>query len=170
MSDDLTDRVAALEAAMARLEAGLGSNHSGTPLPPAQAGEFWALEGLEQRHPEGAVLLAGSVEVPEAGPVRWQYGLAQASLLDLDWAELAAALDALGHPVRLTLLQLVLSGVRSTAALAARDELGTTGQLHHHLRVLLGAGWLSSTSRGHYEIPASRVVPLLAILLAARPT
>ena len=42
-----------------------------------------------------------------------------------------------------------------------------THQLHHHLRQLVAAGWLASTRRGHYEVPAARVVPLLVTVLAA---
>lgn len=171
---DLEQRVAALEAALARLTA----DHSGSSpsnretaarKTPAPESEYWFLEELERRHPEGAIAFAGSVEVPDAGPTRWQYGLTSERLAETDWSAYATQLDALAHPVRLTLLQLIHSGVRSTAELAAQDELGTTGQLHHHLRALLNAGWLVSTARGHYQIPATRVVPLLVILLAARP-
>ncbi len=61
-----------------------------------------------------------------------------------------------------------MRGVRTTAALLAEDSLGTTGQLHHHLRQLVAAGWLSVVKRGEYAVPAQRAVPLLVIMLAAR--
>lgn len=174
---ELEERVAALEAAVARLT-GTGSAAVTDSRPavestdpnPDRDSDFWYLEELERREPEGAVAFTGSVEVPERGPVRWQYGSTSERLAEADWSAYATQLDALGHPVRLTLLQLIHSGVRSTAELAAQEGLGTTGQLHHHLRVLINAGWLASTGRGHYEIPATRVIPLLAIILAARPT
>jgi hypothetical protein len=55
------------------------------------------------------------------------------------------------------------------ADLAELDEVGTTGQIYHHLRRLTGAGWLHTTARGHHEVPPGRVVPLLVVLSAARP-
>jgi hypothetical protein len=71
--------------------------------------------------------------------------------------------------VRLRLLRRVLGGARSTAELADDKELGTTGQLYHHLRQLAATGWLRSTGRGRYAVPGERVVPLLVILTAAQP-
>jgi hypothetical protein len=44
----------------------------------------------------------------------------------------------------------------------------TTGQLYHHLRQLVAAGWLRTSLRGRYAVPADRIVPLLALLAAAR--
>jgi len=63
----------------------------------------------------------------------------------------------------------VLTGLHTTAELAALDGLGTTGQLYHHLRQLQAAGWLRSTGRGRYDVPPTRVIPLLVILTAAQP-
>jgi hypothetical protein len=79
-------------------------------------------------------------------------------------AECAAALNALAHPVRL-LLHEILLGVRTTAGLSEHERLGTSGQLYHHLRQLV---WLRSTARGQYSVPPERVVPLLTVLAAAR--
>ena len=76
-------------------------------------------------------------------------------------------LAALSHPVRLRLLQHVLNGSATTAELAEDDSLGTTGQLHHHLRALVAAGWLTSTGRGRWSIPGPRVIPLLVVIVAA---
>lgn len=161
---DLKSRVAALERAVTRLTA--------MPAPPESSAEdatddLWVLSGLRERGVEG-VLMAGTLAVPDQGPVAWQYGLAAGTLLELDWAEHAATIDALSHPVRLTILQLVLSGVRSTSALLGQGALGTTGQLHHHLRQLVAAGWLALVRRGEYAVPLQRVVPLLAVILAAQ--
>ena len=69
--------------------------------------------------------------------------------------------------MRLRLLREILGGRQSTSELAEIEELGTTGQLHHHLRQITAAGWLRSAGRGRYAVPAERVVPLLAILTAA---
>lgn len=92
-----------------------------------------------------------------------------ASLLEEDWTVHAAALTALGHPSRLRILQLVARGEASTAAeMAHADGLGTTGQIYHHLRQLVAAGWLRTTTKGRHEVPVERLVPLLVVLTASR--
>jgi hypothetical protein len=155
---DVADRLAALEARVAALE---GSKEQ----PP---GKFWALEGLRERRPEGAVLFTGTVPLPTGEYYEWQQGAVPAKLLELDWTELSASIAALGHPVRLLLLREILKGARSTAELQEHEAVGTTGQLYHHLRQLVAAGWLRTTGRGQYAVPGSRVVPLLVVLTAAR--
>jgi hypothetical protein len=61
------------------------------------------------------------------------------------------------------------SALRGTVAeLRAHERLGTTGQLYHHLRQLVSAGWLRTTARGQYAVPGERVVPLLVALAATR--
>ncbi|MDO3700929.1 helix-turn-helix domain-containing protein [Micromonospora sp. C28SCA-DRY-2] len=163
---DLEERVTALEAQVAALV-----QHQPVAEPAEPSGDtFWALHGLKRLVPadgSGAVLYTGTVRL--AGQHHdWQYGLPVDAVLDADWTELAGALTALAHPVRLRLLREILGGRHTTAALAEIEGLGTTGQLHHHLRQLTAAGWLRSTGRGQYAVPGDRVVPLLAILTAAR--
>ncbi|WP_406066117.1 ArsR/SmtB family transcription factor [Micromonospora sp. NBC_00860] len=162
----MESRLAALETQVAALCERLTAE---PPAPPASEGTFWALDGLKQRLPAdgtGAVLYTGTVRV--AGQhYDWQYGRTVDDLLANDWTELAGTLSALAHPVRLRLLREILGGRQSTSELAEIDELGTTGQLHHHLRQITAAGWLRSAGRGRYAVPAERVVPLLAILTAA---
>ncbi|MFI5952661.1 ArsR/SmtB family transcription factor [Cryptosporangium sp. NPDC051539] len=159
--DDLAARMATIEQRVAALE--------GSPAP-APEGTFWALDGLKERtEGAGAVLYTGTVGLPTGERYDWQYGTPVDTLLGTDWSAFAERLAALGHPVRLRLLHRVLEGARSTAELAADDELGTTGQLYHHLRQLTAAGWLVSAGRGRYRVPAERVVPLLAILAGVRP-
>ena len=75
---------------------------------------------------------------------------------------------ALGHTLRLRLLREILGGRRTATELAGLDEVGTSGQIYHHLRQLTAAGWLRQAGRGRYEIPAGRVVPLLVALATAR--
>lgn len=165
--DDLAAELTDIRERLSDLEARApGPAPAGTPDPVT----FWALEGVQKRrsdHPEtaeGMVLLAGSMHLPTGEPVEWQQAAATTELLETDWSGRAAALAALGHPVRLDLLQRILKGTTHTADLA--DELGSTGQLHHHLRQLVAAGWLQQKGRGSYVVPAGRVVPLLAILTA----
>ena len=90
------------------------------------------------------------VEVP-AGPIRWQYGLRAEDLLDRDWSEFARPVEALGHPVRLELVRRILTGTQTTAELLELDQFASTGQLYHHLRQLVSAGWLVSPRRGHHQ-------------------
>ncbi|HIT76766.1 MAG TPA: helix-turn-helix transcriptional regulator [Candidatus Avipropionibacterium avicola] len=156
------ERLAALEEAIAELSTRRVAEPSSDP----GDDQFWIVNELERQDLE-VVTFAGRLEVPDAGPVHWQYGQGAAELAERDWSELAATMDALAHPVRLRLVQLVHCGVRTTAELQQQEGLGTTGQLHHHLRQLVAAGWLTSPRRGHYEVPATRVVPLLTIMLAA---
>ncbi|MFD4482656.1 ArsR/SmtB family transcription factor [Streptomyces sp. NPDC058471] len=165
---DLEERVAELERRMAELES------AGPAAPAVGEGDFWALDALKARHPvsddaDGAVMFTGSVRVPTGHRYEWQYGLLTETVFEGDWTETAESFAALGHPVRLRLLREILGGLRTAADLAALDDVGTTGQIYHHLRQLTGAGWLHTTERGRYEVPAGRVVPLLVVLTAARP-
>ncbi|GAA4622985.1 helix-turn-helix domain-containing protein [Actinoallomurus vinaceus] len=163
----LAERLARLEERVARLEEG------GAPVEPvgasAEAGALWALAGLKDRMPApGAVLFTGTVDLPTGEHYEWQEGRTTEDLIGADWTQGAAALAALAHPVRLLLLREVLLGTRTTAALGEHEQLGTSGQLYHHLRQLVAAGWLRAEGRGEYAVPGERVVPLLALLQAAR--
>ncbi len=132
----------------------------------ATAETFWILEGLEQRVGPRAVAYAGSL-VRDDGPVRWQLTHDSEQLVELDWTTLAPALSALGHPARLRILQLIARREADTAAdLADTQSLGSTGQIYHHLRQLVAAGWLRATTKGRHEVPPERLVPLLVVLAA----
>lgn len=165
---DLTARVRALEEQVAALQENRPTDgNRGEPVPDSE--KFWALRGLKTRSPEaGAVLFTGSVRSTEDEPVEWQQGSSTDTLLEQDWSEFAEPLAALGQPVRLTLLHAVLDGTRTVAGLGSVEGVGTSGQLYHHLRQLVSAGWLRTAGRGRYEVPATRVVPLLVILSAAQ--
>lgn len=178
----LTARVDALESREKSATSPPDAESRATPsrapsLPDAITGEdaFWALTALHARLPDdattadGAVMLVGSLTLPDGGPVAWQDTAGSAGLLESDWSDSAEAFAALGHPVRLELLRQILNGTHSTGELAAIETLGTTGQLHHHLRQLVTAGWVRQVGRGNYEVAASRIVPLLACLVAVRP-
>ncbi|MET7866859.1 ArsR/SmtB family transcription factor [Micromonospora taraxaci] len=165
----MEERITALETQVAALIERVTPTPPASDTPPVPEGTFWALDGLQERLPPdgtGAVLYVGTVRVADQR-YDWQYGRTVDDLLTSDWTELAATMSALAHPVRLRLLREILGGRQGTGELAEIEDLGTTGQLHHHLRQLTAAGWLRSTGRGRYAIPAERVVPLLAILAAA---
>jgi hypothetical protein len=158
----------ALERRLAALEA------TGGRAPRLGEGDFWALDGLKEQLAEveaadGGVLFTGAVRLPTGEQYEWQYGALTERLLADDWPAAADAFAALGHPVRLRLLREILGGRRTAAELAALEEIGTTGQIYHHLRQLTGTGWLQTTGRGRHEVPPGRVVPLLVVLSAARP-
>lgn len=164
---ELAERIAALEERVQRLE-------EQETAAPATAGPdvFWALDGLKARAPGGGVLFTGMVTLPTGENYEWQYGEPAEALLDADWHELAADLapqiTALAHQVRLVLLGQVLGGARSVSDLQQNPALGTSGQLYHHLRQLVSAGWLRSMGRGQYTVAPERIIPLLVILAAAR--
>ncbi|WP_454086312.1 ArsR/SmtB family transcription factor [Georgenia sp. Marseille-Q6866] len=159
------DRLAALEERVAALESRLAtSTADAVPDSP-----LWALQGLQERVEDpGAVMLVGHVELPDGRRAQWQLGAATDDLLAADWTEEADVLVALGHPVRLRLLQRVLGGATTVAELVDTDGVGTSGQVYHHLRQLTAAGWLRALGGGRYEVPVARVVPLLAVVLGGR--
>ncbi|UFU02308.1 helix-turn-helix domain-containing protein [Ruania suaedae] len=172
MADEISD----LRTALAALEARVADLERTSPPAPASSTDpdvFWALAGLRERiasdpgRAPGAVMLVGSVALPD-GAAEWQQGASSAGLLETDWSDSASALSALAHPVRLELTRHILNGTHATAELAALEGLGTTGQLHHHLRQLVSAGWVRQSGRGSYEVPAARVVPVLAVVMAAQ--
>lgn len=165
---DLEQRVADLERRLAALE------NAQPTAPRLGEGDFWALQGFKEqlaglKAADGGVLFTGAVRLPTGEQYEWQHGALTEGLLDDDWTESAESFAALGHPVRLRLLREVIGGRRTAAELAELDEVGTTGQIYHHLRQLTGAGWLHTTGRGRYEVPPGRVVPLLVALSTARP-
>ncbi|GGF00214.1 ArsR/SmtB family transcription factor [Mycetocola zhadangensis] len=167
----LRDEVRALAERLSALEA--QPTTSTTAVDGAAAPDaFWALTGLRSRlgdaesTRDGAVMLVGAVTLPTGAPVEWQQSAGTRGMFEVEWEDHAAAFAALGHPVRLELLRQILSGTHATAELAGIESLGTTGQLHHHLRQLVTTGWVKQTGRGSYDVPASRVVPLLACLTA----
>lgn len=116
------------------------------------------LAALEQR--------IAALEAAAADRLRPQAVDGEEAVLEADWTEWAGALAALGNPVRLTLLQQILRGTSTVSGLSAVQGLGTSGQIYHHLRQLTAEGWLHSPSRGVFAVPPSRVVALLAILVA----
>ncbi|MGY1842236.1 hypothetical protein [Modestobacter sp. SYSU DS0875] len=164
------------DARLTRIEERLTALERRRPTPPGPAlpdeERFWLLTGLAgdaAELPGGAVAYGGQVRLPGGEEYAWQrtHGAEEIRSTgpEVDDA-LASTLSALAHPVRLRLLREVLGGTTTTAALAALPGLGTTGQLHHHLRQLTAAGWLRTTARGAYGVPPERVVPLHVVLAA----
>ena len=154
--DLLEKRLAALEAAVAD-----GAH-------PLETDEFWALRELKRRAQDRSrVLFTGSLTLPTGAHYEWQETVEVPEVLEADPTQAVAALSALAHPVRLHLLHEVLRGRRTVPELS--EGLGTSGQLYHHLRQLVAEGWLATSGRGVYDVPAARVVPLVTLLATARP-
>lgn len=164
--NDLPDRVTALERRLAEVEATLSRSGTRPVAPPVDGDALWALAGLLDRNPEGdVVLLAGSVTAPNGQVAHWQMQATTDEYFSSDFAERADTLAALAHPVRLRILQRLLTDCTSVQDLLAAGEFGTSGQVYHHLRQLVSAGWLRAVGNGRYEVQVARIVPLLGILL-----
>lgn len=168
MSDN--ERLDALEQRVTDLEAQLERIRAESPAPPAPDPDtFWALEGLRARaDAPGAVLMTGHVRLPDGRTARWQQSATTGELLEDDWADNTDVLAALGHPVRMRLLQHLLRGATTVHDLTRIDGMGTSGQVYHHLRQLSSAGWLRARGGGRYEVPVDRIVPLLTFVLGTQ--
>lgn len=160
-STDLEKRLKDLEQRVAELEQ---QNHIQPSTPDKET--FWALDKLQHDHPLGALIFAGHVQLPTGKQYIWQEGEDMPKLLAADWQMAASALAALGHPLRLCILRAVLDGKQTTQDLQEQPDLSGAGKLYHHLRELQAAGWLTTLSRGRYDIPTEKIVPLLIILRA----
>lgn len=88
-------------------------------------------------------------------------------LLGLNRGKAAKVLSALAHKQRLDLLLEVWNEPLTGAELVERLNLGTTGQLYHHLKALTGSDLMSQEERGgRYTVSAHRRFPLLVLLSA----
>ncbi len=163
-------RLRALEEAVASL--------SGERLEKVQRGttslspkKFWAIDHIAQHGGEkGGVVFAGQVTLPAGETYAWQIQDGTSELMAAEWSVANAPLAALAHPMRLTILKALLNGIRDTQSLQVLPDMGTTGQLYHHLKELESAGWIRQPRRGEYIVLAERVVPLLAIISACEVT
>jgi ArsR family transcriptional regulator, arsenate/arsenite/antimonite-responsive transcriptional repressor len=144
VTDD--ERLAALEARVAALEAAASSSSA------------------EIVDDSGVVSYEGAVRLH--GEVSWRIDYSPSAALGLPAAPTAEVLAALGHPVRLALVRRLLTGPASAAELQDAAELSSTGQVYHHLRALTAARVVEQDGRS-FRVPATGVVPVLTMLLAA---
>ncbi|QVQ53282.1 helix-turn-helix transcriptional regulator [Spiractinospora alimapuensis] len=157
----LDRRMAALERRVEALEGRASTTAAEHDEP------LWVLDGVRARaEAPGAVVLAGAVTVPDGRAAHYQVNGSTSELLGSDFADRVEALSALAHPVRLRILQRLLTDASTVQDLADNGDFGTSGQIYHHLRQLVSAGWLQAQGRGRYEVPVARVVPLLTVFLA----
>lgn len=160
MTEDLESRLAALDARLAALEA--------RPPRPAQppAHDFRLLETVRSiADGEPATGFAGVARTDD-GELAFEWTRTGEFLMELDWASLGDKLTAIGHPLRLAILQQLLAGATTVNQLVDELNLTSTGTAYHHLSQMQAAGWVASPSRGTWVIPPHTVIPLLAILTA----
>ena len=172
--EPLERRLNALEERLRRLESRPGPLVDARKAPDA-ADRAWVIEGLRRRaapQPKagrsgGRVTFAGIVYGGDGSHYQWIGERELAPLFEQPWTDWATAFEALGHPVRLELLRALARGVQDVQALGALPAMKTTGQLYHHLRALVGAGWVRQVQRNQYAIVPDRVVALMVMTAAA---
>nr|WP_028548856.1 ATP-binding protein [Paenibacillus sp. UNC451MF] len=117
---------------------------------------------------EGMIYYSGQYR-NETLKYKWEAHEQQVSaLLTQDGEKLAKILSALGNKQRLDILRSVLKGPASGNDLVEQLHMGTTGQLYHHMKALIGSDLLIQEERGgDYSLPPHRVLPVLLLLAAA---
>lgn len=132
----------------------------------AQAKDLRAM--TEQTGQAGFVQHAGYYTSGERGYM-WECApVAAESLLALEDEEVAGVLAALGNRQRLAILKAILKRPASAAELVERLDMGTTGQVYHHLKALHTTGLITQEERGVYAFRGPRVSGLLMMLAAAQ--
>lgn len=116
----------------------------------------------------GYLYYSGSFSKDQGNTLRWDPQQKDvAELLGLDAEKASKILGALGHKQRIDILRTLLVQPQTGAELVEGLQLGTTGQLYHHIKALLGADLLAQEERGGtYTVPRHRVLPVLLLLAA----
>ncbi|MGF0313592.1 ArsR/SmtB family transcription factor [Rhodococcus sp. IEGM1428] len=148
MSSTFESRLAELEARVAELE--LRDTPEQADAAPSTGGMI-AYQGDVRLH----------------GTVRWDISYSPDAIVDLPISSMSEVLAALGHPVRLQIVRMLLRGPANAADLHAAVGVGSSGQIYHHLKTLSSANIVEQHGRGDYRIAAKRAVPLLVSMLAA---
>ncbi|WP_199740509.1 ArsR/SmtB family transcription factor [Saccharopolyspora rhizosphaerae] len=145
---DLQQRVEALEARVAALEAG----RSADAEPAEPSGGHLRYEG----------------HLTEPVELDWSIQVDPARVLDLPDGPRTDVLAALGHPARAAIVRLLATrGPQPAAALHEAAELGSTGRLYHHLKALTSANLVEQDKRGSYRLRPQAAIPALLLLTAA---
>ncbi|MBE1557727.1 ArsR/SmtB family transcription factor [Nonomuraea africana] len=147
MTDETDDRLLALEARVAALEAQIAA-----PTPRVDGSGLFTYGGQAR-----------------LGGYEWSWEVARSPewLMEQPSAQLATVLAAAGHPARFEILKLLVTGPRPIAELQAELGLASPGQLYHHLKTLTAAGLVDQPERGVYRVPPRAVFPVLALAAAA---
>ncbi|MBM7566572.1 helix-turn-helix domain-containing protein [Paenibacillus sacheonensis] len=136
--------------------------------PAARAGSAAPLVAADEQAPaQGAVHYAGTFR-QENTLLKWepQERIAD-ELLRFDSDRAAKVLAALGHKQRLDILRSLLEQPQTGTALVEQLQMGTTGQLYHHIKAMAGADLLRQEERGGaYSVQPRRLLPILLLLAA----
>lgn len=144
-------RLSDLEARVAALE------HASSPGSISRPGS-----SNEEDH--GTVTFKGDVELP-TGTYAYEWTRPAAWITDHPWDDAMDRIAALAHPVRGAILRHLLATPASVTELVESELVSSTGTAYHHLKELQAAGWVRKQG-GVFEIPPSRVIPLMAIVIA----
>jgi ArsR family transcriptional regulator, arsenate/arsenite/antimonite-responsive transcriptional repressor len=168
----LKERVIALEAAK-----NLSPLPQSSSIPSVDFGTLHLMQSrrgfpYEQDEKSGAVIYAGAAQIAER-KYAWQVERPVPWLLQLLSNEpeiLSQTFAALGSPLRLTLLQELLSGPKTSQQLQEALGVSSAGQLYHHLKELLAVSLIEQKSRNLYALPVRNVIPFLVLLATTRDT
>ncbi|RAP74054.1 helix-turn-helix domain-containing protein [Paenibacillus montanisoli] len=162
--DWLKEQLLQLQAQMMKQQPG-GRSSGGAWAAQPQPGEQ-----LDAANEHGGMLhYAGSFQ-HGSGTLKWAPQERPISeLTKLDSEKGAKIIAALGHKQRLDILRAIIEEPRTGAELVERLNMGTTGQLYHHIKALAGADLLHQEERGGtYSVPEHRLLPILLLLAAAK--
>ncbi|MDF2716120.1 MAG: ArsR family transcriptional regulator [Paenibacillus sp.] len=169
MNRDYGAELDALKASMAELERLVRKMAEPDGKASAGIADQLEKEGLPQEGgAESVIYFSGSYRSGDS-TVRFEPQQRHSDeLLGLSRAKAAKVLSALGHKQRLDLLLELWKEPLTGAELVERLNMGTTGQLYHHLKALTGADLLIQEERngGRYTIPAHRRFPIMLLLSA----
>ncbi|GAA2842147.1 winged helix-turn-helix domain-containing protein [Crossiella cryophila] len=128
-----------------------------------------ALEGIaEQVLADTGGVVSYQGRLTEPGELDWTITLPVSTVLGLPDGPRLEVLAALGHPVRAKVVRVLAQhGPQGAAELQAAAEVGSTGQLYHHLKPLTTSGLVDQDGRGRYRLRATAMVPVLILLAAA---
>lgn len=170
----MTDRIDRLEQALAALAQRMDAVEAQHRVSPGGL-DVVLLDRLANRRGgafesdrvRGGLSYAGSIHIDER-PLVWQRELAAPASLEAAGEGLAALLGALGHTARVQILQHLCLEPTTSAELAERLQLSSTGKLYHHLDKLTAVGLVRQTERGVWEVAPEKVIPVLVLLGVAR--
>lgn len=165
MSRDLSSEIDLLKKQMADLQQ-LVHQFLLERKPTINLQETTHKDSVTKKIEPGSVFYSGRVHLNGHG-FRWEpQERRMQQLLELNSEKTAKVLAALANKQRLDILRSVLNEPLSGSELVDRLNMGTTGQLYHHLKALLGADLLVQEPGGRYAFPNHRCLPFLLLLAA----
>lgn len=160
---DLAQRLAEVERRLDALE----STPAAETQAPAGDNAFWLLNGLAAGPdiPDGSVAFGGDVQLGGRS-YQYQWQRPTHAVTDEPWTDAITRLSALAHPLRAEILRRLLAAPATAADLVEEGIVSSTSTAYHHLNELSSAGWITKAKASTFEIRASRVIPLMTIIIA----